>query len=608
MSGALLQLAALSSQDFYLTGNPEITLFKKSYLRYTNFSVETVKVTFDGGVINFGSNTQTTAKLEKTGDLISKIVLVVELAKTNISTVKWGYVDRVGHAIIDTVSIEIGQSIIDIQYKDWIDVYQRMNKDKSQDSNYNSMIGNIPSLKNFEYMHDAYNLYIPLEFWTGKNTSSAFPICNLNTQDFNINIKLRNNKTDIINWLGNTAPEELPVVSGYLLVDYVYLDTDEKQLFTNNNHDYLIEIVQEMENKISTSYNSIDLIFDKPTKYLIWYAQLDRYSERNKYMSWAPDDNWEKARDNFAKLVWLITRDGLDVSDLTNPIINFNTNYVNIGQVPPTIVGGNKMLEQLASKVNCIILFATSDGTNVIAKATTDNVILLKNEITYEDMSTTNDEFKEDINTTIYQSNFMDCHIINIIDIFNYGNFINRSDNPIIKSSFQLNGKNRFQERDGFFYNYLQSYYYYKNSPPDGINVYTFSMHPDDTQPSGILNLGYINSKTLNITLGKYNTGSSGTNYMNFFKNGTVKVYAVAYDIIKIYKGQCMLGSYDNNELNSRPTTSQQYSTTQPTTFQQYSTTQPTTSQQYSTTQPTTSQQSTPTIYNPNVLRPKIIS
>lgn len=606
MSGALLQLAALSSQDFYLTGNPEITLFKKSYLRYTNFSVETVKVTFDGGVINFGSNTQTTAKLEKTGDLISKIVLVVELAKTNMSTVKWGYVDRIGHAIIDTVSIEIGQSIIDIQYKDWIDVYQRMNKDKSQDSNYNIMIGNIPSLKNFEYMHDAYNLYIPLEFWTGKNTSSAFPICNLNTQDFNINIKLRNNITDIINWLGNTAPEELPVVSGYLLVDYVYLDTDEKQLFTNNNHDYLIEIVQEMENKISTSYNSIDLIFDKPTKYLLWYAQLDRYSERNKYMSWAPDDNWEKARDNFAKLVWLITRDGLDVSDPTNPIINFNTNYVNIGQVPPIIVGGNKMLEQLASKVNCIILFATSDGTNVIAKATTDNVILLKNEITYEDMSTTNDEFKEEYTTTD-QSNFMDCHIINIIDIFNYGNFINRSDNPIIKSSFQLNGKNRFQERDGFFYNYLQSYYYYKNSPPDGINVYTFSMHPDDTQPSGILNLGYINSKTLNITLGKYNNnGSSGTNYMSFFKNGTVKVYAVAYDILKIYKGQCMLGSYDNslnavhsynNELNSRPTTSQQ----QPT-----HTHQPTTSQQYSTTSHSTPHPST-IVYNTNVLRSKAI-
>ena len=29
MSGALLQLAALGAQDLNLTGNPEITLFKK---------------------------------------------------------------------------------------------------------------------------------------------------------------------------------------------------------------------------------------------------------------------------------------------------------------------------------------------------------------------------------------------------------------------------------------------------------------------------------------------------------------------------------------------------------------------------------------------------
>ncbi len=77
MSGALLQLASLSSQDVYLTGNPEITLFKKNYLRYTNFSAETVQFAFDGGSVSFGSST--TATLEKSGDLISRIVLVVNL-------------------------------------------------------------------------------------------------------------------------------------------------------------------------------------------------------------------------------------------------------------------------------------------------------------------------------------------------------------------------------------------------------------------------------------------------------------------------------------------------------------------------------------------------
>ena len=69
MSGALLQISSLGPQDAYLTGNPEITLFKKVYMRYTNFSLETVQVTFDGGSINFGSTS--TVTLEQTGDLIS---------------------------------------------------------------------------------------------------------------------------------------------------------------------------------------------------------------------------------------------------------------------------------------------------------------------------------------------------------------------------------------------------------------------------------------------------------------------------------------------------------------------------------------------------------
>ena len=133
MSGALLQLAALSSQDVYLTANPEITLFKKTYMRYTNFSIETVQVAFDGSV-SFGNETY--ANLEKTGDLISKMVLVVNLQQLT-STKKWGYVDKIGHAIIDSVSIYIGGAEIDSRNNDWIDIYQSITRDRSQKDNYN---------------------------------------------------------------------------------------------------------------------------------------------------------------------------------------------------------------------------------------------------------------------------------------------------------------------------------------------------------------------------------------------------------------------------------------------------------------------------------------
>jgi hypothetical protein len=539
MSGALLQLAALGSQDVYLTGNPEITLFKKKYMRYTYFSIETVQVAFDGGSVSFGDTT--TATLEKSGDLISRIILVINLQALT-STVKWGYVDKIGHAIIDYVRVTIGQSEIDIRYNDWIDIYQSITRDKSQENNYNTMIGNVPSLKALTYSHDAYNLFIPLEFWTGKVSSSAFPICSLLNQNFQVSVKFRD-AADCINYFGTTAPSnsELPVInSGYLLVDYVYLETQERNLFINNNHDYLVEVVDRMSDTLTAINTKINLTFNKPTKYMIWYAQLSKYTERSKFMSWATDDDWEIARNEFAKLVWLVTRAGLDVSDINNPKINFGAGYVNIGTQPPIVSNGNPLLQTLASKVSAVILFASTVSGNVIANATTDNVALITNTITFEDMSTTIDAFKAANNvppTTAQgkQNTFMDIHTNNIIDIFNYGNFINRSDNPIISSSFQLNGKNRFQERDGFFYNYLQPYYYFKNSPKDGVNIYTFSLNPEEIQPSGTINLGNVNSKDLLVSLGKYN--NSYDNYLSYFGTGNIRIFALGYNNLKIYKG-----------------------------------------------------------------------
>ena len=81
MSGALLQLAALGSQDVYLTGNPEITLFKSSYQRHTHFSMETVQVTFDSEDVDFEDSKITTATFPKSGDLISKIIYYSEQFK-----------------------------------------------------------------------------------------------------------------------------------------------------------------------------------------------------------------------------------------------------------------------------------------------------------------------------------------------------------------------------------------------------------------------------------------------------------------------------------------------------------------------------------------------
>ena len=539
MSVALLQLASMGPQDVYLTSNPEITLFKKVYLKYTNFSVETVQVSFDGSYINYG--TQSTVTLEQTGDLISKAVLVLTLAESQSNSL-WGYVNNVGHAMIDSITVRIGQSDIDTFTFDWIDVYHNLYKNKSHEDRYKIMIGNVPQLKNLSTNHPTYNLYIPLDFWFSKVSSSAFPICALVNQKFQITIQLKN-AIDVINYSGSIEPpmSDLPtILSGYMLIDYIYLETDERNLFKQNNHEYLIEQIQDMTDGVQSNVNNLNLIFDKPCKYLIWFVNLDRYFTRTPYLTWATDDNWTNALTIFAKLVWLATRDGLDVTDPLNPFILFNDTFVNIGQVPGLIQGGNSILATLAAKVNAVILFAENENGNIVAKAIPENVVIIMNSLTMQDMSTTINEFLNDTNTTSNQTAFLEINTISIIDVFNTGNFIDRTDNPIALSSFQLNGKNRFQQRDGYFYNYLQPYYYFTNSPPDGVNTYSFSLDPENIQPTGTINLGHVNSKNLLFTLGMYNT--IDPNYFNtFFKSGRIRVFTQSYTLLRISQGQASL-------------------------------------------------------------------
>ena len=43
-----MQLVAYGAQDVYLTGNPQITFWKVTYRRYTNFAIESIEQTFNG--------------------------------------------------------------------------------------------------------------------------------------------------------------------------------------------------------------------------------------------------------------------------------------------------------------------------------------------------------------------------------------------------------------------------------------------------------------------------------------------------------------------------------------------------------------------------------
>ena len=75
MTGGILQLVLTGIDTVYLTGDPSITMFKCVYRRHTNFSMESVRQTFDGQV-DFGKSV--TVKISRDGDLLGRILVEVD--------------------------------------------------------------------------------------------------------------------------------------------------------------------------------------------------------------------------------------------------------------------------------------------------------------------------------------------------------------------------------------------------------------------------------------------------------------------------------------------------------------------------------------------------
>jgi hypothetical protein len=103
--------------------------------------------------------------------------------------------------------------------------------------------------------------------------------------------------------------------------------------------------------------------------------------------------------------------------------------------------------------------------------------------------------------------------------------FISNAKNPFTRCLLQLNGNDRFAERDGSYFNYVQPYQHHTNIPANkGINVYSFSLKPEEHQPSGTLNMSRIDTAVLAVT-----NGAS--------VSGLIHVYATNYNVLRILSG-----------------------------------------------------------------------
>lgn len=357
---------------------------------------------------------------------------------------KSAWVEQLGNAIVDNISFTIGNQTIDKHTGDWLILYNQLYDSVEKSDIYNEMIGNVDQLTNFNSSIKKHRkLTVPLRFSFCCHTGLALPLISLKYHEVNFDLKLKHLRYLFYvekDMIGENIEDIDDIIQKYnihiddanLLVEYIFLENNERTRFASCSHEYLIETVQHaVFNNCTTGQFQQPLNFSNPIKFLVWFAQPSYFREN---------------------------RDGTNKCQWNN--------------------------------------FSISDD---------------------------------------------------------------KKENPVQTAGIKINNYDRISTHlGGSYYNYVQPYWHFNNTPGDGLNVYSFALHPTMLQPSSALNASRIDELKLVINFKKKFIDSIFPNKSESVEkiedeNSTiptiiVSVYAVNYNIFRIFYGMGGLAFPNNTD------------------------------------------------------------
>ena len=544
-----MQLVAYGAQDVFLTGTPEITFWKVSYRRHTNFAMESIEQTFSGQA-DFGR--RVTCTISRNGDLCYRTYLQVTLPEINQSLannsagvvgngVYARWLDYIGEQLIAQVEVEIGGQRIDRQYGDWMHIWNQLTLSSEQEKGYYKMIGHTTQLT---YITDPTfadisgpcaasggpsqvcaprkslpetTLYIPLLFWFCRNPGLALPLIALQYHEVKINLDIRPLGECLwaVSTLGATSGTQSvtqayqqSLVAASLYIDYIFLDTDERRKMAQNPHEYLIEQLQFTgDESVGSSSNKIKLNFNHPCKELIWVVQ--------------PDANVDYCSS--------LSADSLLFKTLGAQAFNYTDA---IDALPSAVhaFGGPAETAGSTAFINASGLFQMAGAADVAGTTGVPTAQEWYGASSYlpfdpNQVAGVNGSGStvSDAGTFVLAETALGLHC--------WG------ENPVVTAKLQLNGQDRFSEREGNYFDVVQPWQHHTRHPDTGINVYSFALRPEEHQPSGSCNFSRIDNAVLQLVL------SAGT--VSGTATAKVRVYAVNYNVLRVMSGMAGI-AYSN--------------------------------------------------------------
>ena len=423
---------------FYLNNNNVLTYI------YSNYTEN--EYSYD--IFEFMINANMEILRDLNTVLYKKLINVYSVQ--NIVTMGW--TKKIGIFIMENIEMFIGSNLVTNMSSNYVDVYGQLNY--KNEEIYNKMIGNDPELNVPVVSNTARYLYIPLPFWFQNNYGLAVPLIALQFNNIQIKIKFRN------------------------FIDSIFFDIPNISSFTNNNlRNKIVDLI--LSNSINIFNSQIEITM------LLEYVYLDNI-ERKKFAQSSHE--------------YLITQvQEIIFSNISPSVSNFELNFFHCCKTMFWSANQYKYINNITGQNSydkySVALYQPKYNINNI------NYISYLNLLYNPNYMFSIDTFIEGLNIINTSPINNDLYIADITtSLIQTRKYINYNASPFISSQLTFNGVSLVSQNSPYF-NYLQAYNYYKNTPQLGINVYSFSLNPTESQPAGACNLSRIPKTSLNFDL-----------------------------------------------------------------------------------------------------------
>ena len=547
MPAGLINIAVHGAQDLYLTGTPEITFFKIVYRRHTNFAMESIEVNFDD---TFGFGKESNSVLPSIGDLIHKMYIKIKLPYVHLRGRK------INNSLAKRFMEEAKNNYLIVQK------FMKLNTTAYRKALEQYKVDNVEDSKDMiKVILEVFNPTVTVGV---SNTTKSQPEKVVTIKNFHNLVALRKFDPTTVD-LGLIAQRSIGTIyeqDKNLFLNLIESAIKDSETINNTYSELYVEAIKKYEDASDPAYKFAWIkrlghgIIDYVDVY-IGGEKIDRH-----YGEWidiwyelAGNKNMSKSYDkmigdrpdltNFDRLpkydytlyipmqFWFCKYNGLSL-----PLVAMQYNDVSI-KLKLRKIHECCYIDEEVKDITIQDLFDRTDYytdidvndqstfTNGLKGSLYIDYIFLDgperrkfaqvaHEYLIDQLEIQSDEHTEETISTVLGFNYCSKEIIwiaqkqsNLENLdqhteckwWNYGINWNGKGNPILRTKMEFNGYTIIPEETGNYFNYVQPYSKHRNTPADGINVYSFSLRPEEHQPTGSCNFTRISQSRLTLKI-----------------------------------------------------------------------------------------------------------